>query len=295
MREYFVFDSPEVKRVLRDYVRRKYRVVKDLGDFVVRKVGRTLRLEYALQDLVDWWDLEVPDKGLREILRGETYYRIVFKNLFEFSDFRKALESTGIRWKVSVSRVYYVPLEEYGDVDALRRSFSKNVWKNVRNTRNRLRRRYGDVEVTTGNPVEEFAWTVRMVSERHPGGPFSDPDFTETMGEVIRVMDDMGLMRVWVLRGGGRTLATNYVIESGGVALSYLAGYDVRAGDVYRFLIYHVITEYHARRFREFNFMKGESPYKRQWTDRFYRLYRYEALNPSSLRRLLSLLRAHLG
>lgn len=295
MRGYFVFDSPEVKAILKDYVRRKYRVVEDRGDFVVRKVGRILRLEYALQDLVDWWDLNVRVGELEGTIKGGTYYRMVFKNLLEFSEFRKVLESTGMDWDIKVSRVYYVPLVEYADSESLRRSFSKNVWKNVRNTRNRLRRRYGSIEVSPGDPLKEYGWTVKMIADRHPHGPFSDPDFTEAMGEVVRVMSNMGMLKVWVLRGGGRTLATNYVIESDGVALSYMAGYDPKAGDVYRFLIYHVITEYHRMGFREFNFMKGESPYKRQWTDRYYRLYRYEALNPSPLRRLLSVLRSHFG
>lgn len=294
MREYFVFDFPEVRQVLRDYVRRRYGVVREMGDFIVRRVGRALRLEYALQDVVDWWDLDVPTDSLERLLKGGTYYRVVFKNLLEFSGFRKSLESTGIDWKVSVSRVYYVPLGEYGDLDSLRRSFSKNVWKNVRNSRNRIKRSFGTVEISQGNPMEFYDWTVERIRSKHPDGPFSDPSYVAAQREVLSVFKEKGMLRVWVLSGGGKVLATNYVIESGDVALSYLAGYEDR-GDFYRVLIFEVIKSYHRKGFREFNFMKGESPYKRQWTDRTYKLYRYEALNPSPLRRFLSILRAHLG
>jgi len=230
-------------------------------------------LEYAVQDLVDWWDNDLSVEEVRDLLKGR-YYRVVFKNLLEFSRFREVLEGTGVGWKVSWSKVYYVPLRLYGSPEELRKSFSKNVWKNV--------------EIVHEEPMALYDWTVERIKGKHPRGPFSDPDYVSVQREVLRKLAERNVLRVWVLRGGGRVLATNYVIESGEVALSYLAGYEDR-GDFYRVLIFDVINSYHRMGFREFNFMKGESPYKKQWTDRAYRLYRYEAVNPSLLRRLLSL------
>ncbi len=288
MREYFVFDDPEIKAILKAYVQRGSDVVEDLGDFVIRRVGRARRLEYTVQDLVDWWDSDLTVGELQDVLRSR-YYRVVFKNLLEFSRFRRVLESVEIGWKVSWSKVYYVPLQSYKDSEDLRRSFSRNVWKNVRNSRNRIRRYFGSPEIVQGDPMGLYDWTVERIRRRHPKGLFSDPDYVDVQREILRNLMRKGMLKVWVLRGGEEVLATNYVIESGDVVLSYLAGYEDR-GDFYRVLIFDVITSYHRRGFREFNFMKGESAYKRQWTDRAYRLYRYEAVNPSLLRRLLSLL-----
>ena len=274
MREYFVFDDPDVKRVLKAYLLKRGGVVEDLGDFVVRKVGRVKRLEYALQDLVDWWDSELDTEGLKALLKRR-YYRVVFKNLLEFSRFTGVLEGVGMRWSVREGRVYYVPLSEYGSEEDFKRSLSRNTRKGIRRVRNGIERLYGKVRIR----------------ERHPEGPFSDPDFVGVQQEVISILKGKGKLKVWVLKGGDEVLATSYVIESGGRAFAYLLGYRrERLGSFVRLLDYEVINAYRDMGFLEFNFMKGENPYKREWTDRYHRLYRYEALNPSLLLRILSLL-----
>jgi hypothetical protein len=287
MREYFVFDDPDIRAILKGYVVGQGGIVEDMGNFLIRKVGRIKRLEYAVQEFVDWWDEETDVERLRSLLR-KRYYRVVFKNLLEFSQFRRVIEGAGLKWKVSWSRVYYVPLGKYGSWDEVRKSFSKNVWKNVRNSRNRIKRFYGDVKILEGKPMEVYAWTVDRIKGKHPESLFHSSGYVKVLQDVLSVLHRRGMLKVWILKGGNEILATNYVIESGDVALSYLAGYD-RRGDFYRVLLYEVIGLYQSRGFREFNFMKGESPYKRQWTDSFYKLYRYEAINPHPLRRFLSL------
>ncbi len=290
MREYFVFDDPDVKRVLKAYVLKRGGVVEDLGDFIVRKVGRVKRLEYALQDLVDWWDSDLDTDGLKALLRRR-YYRVVFKNLLEFSRFTGVLEGVGVRWAVKEGRVYYVPLSEYGSEEDFKRSLSRNTRKGIRRVRNGIERLYGKVRITEGDPVGMYGWTVERIRERHPEGPFSDPDFVGVQREVISILKGKGRLKVWVLKGGDEVLATSYVIESGGRAFAYLLGYRrERLGSFVRLLDYEVINAYRDMGFLEFNFMKGENPYKREWTDRYHRLYRYEALNPSLLLRILSLL-----
>ncbi len=295
MRQTFhrIFSLPAVRDAIREYVKEEYSPRFVDGDFMVRRVGRVRRLEHVMQDFVDWWDVDVEPQRVREIIRDERYYRGVLKNILPFSRIYDILvrmvdggDLPGVR--VSWSRVYYVDLKASPVWEDLRRSFSRNVWKNVRNFRNRLKRKYGDWSIEKyGDMDRAFEFAVRSLRRKFPQSRLREPRYVELRREILHALRVEGLLSPWVLRAGEELLAVNFVIESGDIAFSYMAGYDA-SEDAYRFLIFHLIKHYHESGFSQFNFMKGESRYKTQWTDRFYRLYRFEFEHPVLIKRLLS-------
>ncbi|NPB03580.1 MAG: GNAT family N-acetyltransferase [Thermotogae bacterium] len=290
MKKYFVFDRPDIRKTLLEYIKKRYAIVEVGGNLILRKVGKVVRLEYAIQDVIDWWDMNLEKDELLNILEKNIYFRVVLKNLLEFGRLPSTLNDLPIRWRKTCSKVFYVPLRIFPDFYTLRKSFSKNVWKNVRNSKNRLKRLYGSWRIERCHPVDSFSRLALEILVNHPTSKFKDPLFVKTMAKVIEILYENNLLTCWKLYGGEETLATNYIIESEDLALSFLASYIRKAGDVYRLLIFNLIRHYHTEGFSEFNFMKGESPYKKQWTDHFYRLYRYEAFHPNPLKRVLGVI-----
>lgn len=288
-----LFELQGIKEAIGEYVKSRYRVIPVDGDFVIRKAGRVRRLEHLMQDYLDWWDADISMDDMARMVRSAWYFRGVFKNILEFSNVYGILQRMhregllpGARF--SWSRVYYVDLRAFGDWEGLRRSFSRNVWKNVRHFRNRLSREYGEWSVDRWNDIEgAFRFVMDALQRRFSSDNLGDPSYRLMMHRVIRCLHESGLLVPWVLRAGRKVLAVNFIIEKGGIAFSYMAGYDM-GSDAYRFLIFHLIKHYYEKGFRQFNFMKGESRYKTQWTDRFYRLYRVEFPHPVPVKRLIS-------
>jgi hypothetical protein len=57
-----------------EFAKRKFKKFKELGNFfVIRKVGKTLRLHLAFDDFVDWWDSKIDKETLESWLKNEIY------------------------------------------------------------------------------------------------------------------------------------------------------------------------------------------------------------------------------
>lgn len=289
-----IFSLPEIRDAVREYVEKKYSPRFVGEDFMVRRVGRVSRLEYLMQDFVDWWDLEMEPRELLEIVQSARYYRGVLKNILPFSciygSIRHLIDSGSLPGaRLSWSRVYYVDLGAFSTWEELRRSFSRNVWKNVRHFRNRLNRRYGNWMLERSQNIDEaFRFAIQSQLRKFQDVRLRDADYLGLKRRMLDILNEEELLSLWVLRAEDEPLAVNFVLENQGFAFSYMAGYDASA-DAYRFLIFHLVKHYYESGFLQFNFMKGESGYKTQWTDRFYRLYRVEFEHPILLKRLLSI------
>ncbi len=288
-----MFSLPAVRKAIMEYVEERYspRFVDE--HFMVRKAGRVRRLENIMQDFVDWWDADVGMEELSDIIRGEWYYRGVLKNILPFSriysNMTRLVEEEGLPGlRTSWSRVYYVDLRAYPTWEELRKSFSKNVWKNVRYFRNRLNRKYGDWAIERSSDIDgAFEFAIEAQSRKFRDARLKDPEYIRLRRRMLYAFEEEGMLSLWILRAGGRLLAVNFLLEVEDFAFSYMAGYDT-SEDAYRFLIFYLIKNYYESGFSEFNFMKGESRYKTQWTDRFYRLYRFDFEHPNVIKRLLS-------
>jgi hypothetical protein len=125
-----------------ELAKRKFRKFKELGNFfVIRKVGKTLRLHLAFDDFVDWWDSEIDKETLESWLKNEIYKVAIFKWLPEDSKFLKTLSSLRISPSTILEgRVYYIDLREISDEERLLKSLSRNRRRDIKNMINRLNR-----------------------------------------------------------------------------------------------------------------------------------------------------------
>jgi len=272
-----------------ELAKKKYGKFKMLGNFfVIRKVGRTLRLHLAFDDFVDWWDLEVDSETLKSWLKDELYTLAVFKWIPEGSKFLKTLEEVGIKpYRILEGRVYYIDLREISDEEKLLKNLSKKRRRDIKNMLNRLEKG-GSWRVERVDLDENWDRLVNFINSRFENSPFKDPTYSDTIRNFLKTVEH----DFWALSLNGNKISYGVVLKFNKVAYWYLEGMDKNFSyySPTKMLQYHMVLEYQKRGFLEFNFMKGESEYKRWWTDKFRKIYRYEYLNPSVFKRYLSVL-----
>ncbi len=287
-----VFDDTYIKDRMREYILKRRRVSFIDENFVLRRIGFFKRLEYFAQDLVDWWDLSVDRKYLENLIDSNLYFLANFKNVTEFSNFLKTmkeLELEGIVFRTS--RIFFVDFGKCKDWECMRRSFSKNIWKNVRHFRNVLKRRYKSWKIEKMKALEtkDFLFMVEVIRRRFRNPYFEDEDYLRMLAKILDYFSQRGELSVWILRAEKDPLCINVVIERDGFALSYMTAF-LENTDAYRFLMFNMMKQYFEENFVQFNFMKGESSYKQQWTEDFYTLYRFSFKHPNAIKRWLSVL-----
>jgi len=270
-----------------DLAKRKFKKFKELGNFfVIRKVGKTLRLHLAFDDFVDWWDSEIDKETLESWLKNEIYTVAIFKWLPGDSKFLKTLSSLRISPRTILEgRVYYIDLREISDEERLLKSLSRNRRRDIKNMINRLNRG-GEWKIERVSLEENWGNLVNFINSRFENSPFRDPDYSNTIKEFLKAVEH----DFWALSLNGKGISYGIVLRFNKVAYWYLEGMDGNFAyySPTKMLQYHMILEYQREGFWEFNFMKGESEYKAWWTDKFRKIYRYEYLNPSTFKRYLS-------
>lgn len=267
----------------------KFKVFKELGDFfVIRKVGKKLRLHFAIDDFIDWWDYEIEPERLEDWLKREVYTEAVFKWLPENSKFRKTLESINLKpIKVYEGKVYYINLEEINDEDKLLKNLMRNRRKDLRNMINRLNKA-GSWDMYPADINDIWDKMIKFINIRFPESPFKDKGFSDT------IKDALGNLKksVWVLKLNGKNISYAIVLEDNRVAYGYLEAFNPEYSyfSPSKVLLYKMILHYQKVGFKEFNFMKGESEYKKWWAKNYRKIYRYEYPNPSILKRTISVI-----
>lgn len=273
-----------------DYARRRFKFINDLDKgFVLRKVGRKIRLHFAIDDFVDWWDSDISSETLESILRKETYTVAVFKWLPENSNMIKVLENLNLKpSRILHSKVFYIDLSVVNDEDKLLKALSKRRRRDLKNMINRLDKAgewYAKIE-----PLSDESWKLMIswIVERFPDGHFSDDHYVSTIRKVISKLD----IDFWSLTLNEKPIAYSLVIKDENVAYWYLEGFDkdFKYYSPAKVLLYRMITHYQSRNFKEFNFMKGENEYKLWWAKDYRKIYRYEFLNPNPFKRFYSFL-----
>ncbi|MEO0139688.1 MAG: GNAT family N-acetyltransferase [candidate division WOR-3 bacterium] len=281
-----IFES--VYPVFYEYAKKRLKIVKELGDFfIIRKAGKNLRLHFAIDDFIDWWDYDIEPKVLESWLKEEVYTKAIFKWLPENSKFKQALENLPLKPdKVYEGKVYYLNLEEINDEDKLLKNITKNRRRDLKNMINRLNKA-GSWNMFSADINDIWDEMIRFINLRFPNSPFKDKVFSETVKNALSSLKK----GVWALRLNNQNIAYSIVLEDKGIAYWYLKAFNPEFSyfSPAKILLYKMILHYQKIGFKEFNFMKGESQYKEWWAKDYKKIYRCEYLNPSILKRAISI------
>lgn len=285
-----LFDSDEIFKIFFDYIKNKYEF-KDLGNrFIIRKVGRIKRLHYAIDDLVDWWDLDIKKEELEYILKNEIYTRAVFKNILEFSNIKQVLDNLSIKPKlVSYSKVFYISFDNMKDEKDLYKLLSYNQRKNIRNYLNRLKKiNFVFEKLEDHNLV--FKEVVNLITLRHKSTYWHDLFYVQTIEKVLNSFRNNKMIDVFVMRTQDDIMSINITLLLEKRAFWWITAFNDKYSyfSPSRISIWYMLNYYLKKGFREFNYMKGEAEYKTLWTKNYYKLYRYEFENPNLMKKIFS-------
>lgn len=291
MSNFSLFDSNEIFEIFFDYVKNKYEF-KDLGNrFIIRKVGRIKRLHYAIDDLVDWWDLDIKKDELEYMLKNEIYTKAVFKNILEFSNIKQVLDNLSIKpKKVSFSKVYYISFDELNNKEKILRSLSYNQRRNIKKYQNRLNKiNYDFLKIDSFEEV--FDKLLALIIRRHKYSFWNEKNYIDVMKKALVIFETKNMLDTFVMKNKNKLMSINVVIIYKNRAFWWITTFDE---EFYYYSpstmsLWYMINYYLERGFKEFNFMKGESEYKSTWTKNYYKLYRYEFENPSLIRKVFSI------
>ncbi len=190
----------------------------------------------------------------------------------------RALAARGLRVEAGRSQPSpYLPLP--ATVDALRASMSRNFRRQLANARNRLAReghvalRFAPRDV----PVEEAMDTLIALHRARWGpeeGSFRTPDYVRFHRALSRRLAARGELVLALLDVDGRTVAARYDFLGDERVWCFQGGWspDFERMRVGTLLTEDVIRWAIARGCREYDFLCGDEPYKRRWTDQARRV-----------------------
>ena len=161
-----------------------------------------------------------------------------------------------------------------GDWEAFLQGKSANFRAEVRRNRGRLERDL-DARIRSCSDQTEVRRALEFLFqhsiERFEGGQssFTDPRFREFHLEVASRLNATGRLSCQVLEIEGAIAAVHYDFVLGNVMWYYNASFDQRwssfkPGSV---LLAHVIEDAFERGHQEFDFLLGDHPFKRRWTN----------------------------
>jgi hypothetical protein len=292
MSGYNLFNNNEIFEIFKNYVKNRYSNVNEIGNFVIRKVGRIRRLNYIIDDVVDWWDEDISAFELEELLKKEIYTKAIFKNILEFSKIKKTLDQLSIKPDyVSFSKVYYINLEVLNSEEKLLRSLGYRNRRNISNAKNRLKK--VSWEFVLINKIDEIFQTLTaFIINKHTWTLYNDKAFQDSILKALKVFEKNNMLDIFLLKINDEIASLNVIIKKEKIAFWWITGYNEKYHHYMptRISIWFVLKHYLNQGFKEFNFMKGESEYKTYWTQTFYKLYRYEYYQRNLFKKIISLL-----
>jgi len=159
------------------------------------------------------------------------------------------------------------------DREQLLHIVSKRQRANLRNADSRLYRAGGvTIEIASSETLNEALHDlVRLHTTRwtlaRQSGVLSDAAVKHFHRLSARELLKSGVLRLYRLRQQGRTLAVIYALFDGPTVYCYLQGFDPEAayfspGTV---LMFKLMEDAVAERFRKFDFLRGQETYKQHW------------------------------
>lgn len=174
-----------------------------------------------------------------------------------------------------------------------RRPHMHHVFRNQQNRLKRLSTEGLRVRIIE-DPRQEPGLLERMVAleaQKHVGGQLSLPFFgrhPEVFRSLFDTLGPRGWISIAVMELGERLLAWLLLFRCGQKLWAYLTAYDHSFARVSpgKMLIPAVIDYGFAHGFREYDFLRGEEPYKMRWTTDFHQNHRVQIWNRRWISRL---------
>jgi CelD/BcsL family acetyltransferase involved in cellulose biosynthesis len=108
---------------------------------------------------------------------------------------------------------------------------------------------------------------TRRWNDRGEPGVMVDPRVLAWHREALPALEKTGLLRLYALRLGNRTVAALYALASKGRVFYYIGGFDPdhSALGLGTILLGHAIAEAEREGAKRFDFLRGQEPYKYRW------------------------------
>lgn len=173
----------------------------------------------------------------------------------------------------------YMPLPSSTDI--LFKGFSKKFRNNLRRCMRNLEKDYGKVQVKKYDEfdsVEETMKTLFKLNQKRWGsrstlGTFKTQDIRDFYIDVANIFDYTGWLALCFLMVKDEPVAALYCFEYDQKMLAAIIGFDPDYSrySVGNLLFLKVIEECMEKGLKEFDFMKGDEPYKFGWTGKYRR------------------------
>lgn len=170
-------------------------------------------------------------------------------------------------------------------------SLGSKARRNIRRSIRKLEANYEVEVLTAGSSVgldEALDWTIQLNQNRWgaEGESFHTPAFNQfhrDLAQTLLQSDQLGLK---VLRLDGKLAAVQYDFIYGANALGFQAGWEPDFADlrVSAALQAYAIQDYLEQGVTEYDFLPGDSFYKKQWTTDQREVFDVEISNPRSLK-----------
>jgi CelD/BcsL family acetyltransferase involved in cellulose biosynthesis len=181
-----------------------------------------------------------------------------------------------------------------GGFDAYYATRTRKLKKGVNLSANRLER-LGSVSVEwvrDGAVDAALAEAIRISALSWKQGTGNSLDQPGPRAFIERLTADavrQGTLSLWLLRVGGRAVATEYQLIAGGCVYALRSDFDPAYADASpgTFLNHHILTRLFEEGLSRYYMGPGANPYKLRWTDTTEPVYRLTAFSPTARGRLL--------
>ncbi len=202
------------------------------------------------------------------------------------------LENSSMTCEITEGKYYYINLEKSWE-EILSETSKKAVRRSNNLARNRITKA-GAWEVVV-NPEWD---TERIIAEAAPmhierqsdlerESFYSEDKSREFMRTVIEHNRSTARFRSYWLRFEDVYIAYLFGFEQDGVFYAWNMAFHPEYSQFFpsKLLMFELIKDCHEKKYREFNFMRGESEYKAKWTKDYKVNYKYEVFNNRGLYR----------
>jgi CelD/BcsL family acetyltransferase involved in cellulose biosynthesis len=210
-----------------------------------------------------------------------------------WAEFVDALGGSGFLPKVSQDRFFY-KVNTDGRWEDYEKNFLHRRMDTVRNLTNQLTRDCGGIEVQIlENGIEEhlgelMAWYRQRRKVTEQKDAFENyPGKLDFLRSVIRDFEPKGLVRLSVLTGGGEVVAYQLDWVDQGIWYYYMPAFNdyFAKYSPSKILLYETLRlAFNDPKIHEFNFMRGEEPYKAQFANETEAFVSIRVSNPRSFR-----------
>jgi CelD/BcsL family acetyltransferase involved in cellulose biosynthesis len=173
--------------------------------------------------------------------------------------------------------------------DSFLHSIDSNLWKNIRRSMRNLEKDYGKAEMIKYDELGSVEKGMDIFFELHQKrwesklmkGTFRRKEYRDFFTDTANQFANNGWLALYFLTVKDEPIAAQYCIEFGQKMYYVLGGFDTM---YYKYSIGDLLTskviEYCIKKkIREYDFMRGNEPYKFRWTRQYRRNFGIRFVN----------------